>query len=314
MKTVKYKVSLKGLPTPSGSISFCALRKTIEVIHDGAERALRLSLEGASKKTGPVPNWLSRSTDFILTGIGSGSTTLVFEAPLLGEVAAAQIHQPDLWNLVPAPEDTALTILSKSVTDAMQHKLDSDRYDGGVLETLLEFRHLLDKDGVRVQLSAARRRKENFCLDPKSFRAFEKLKSETPEPQTVIVTGFFNMIQHSDRQFELTLESGQTVRGKLEEKMIPVEQMRNLWGKKVTIKGVLYFNASKKPRLLEAHTISTAVKEDQVFETIPLPIPSTDLVQHIAEQSSRRNVVSEIWGEWPGDETTEEILNALRES
>ena len=76
MKPVRYKISIKGLPTPSGSITFSVLRRTIDVLCEGSERALRLALEGASIKTGRTPSWLSKSTDFVLRGVRRGSTSM----------------------------------------------------------------------------------------------------------------------------------------------------------------------------------------------------------------------------------------------
>ncbi len=57
--TVQYTVSLKGLPTPKGTITFSALKSIIDILSEGSERALRLALEGESVKRGIVPTWLS---------------------------------------------------------------------------------------------------------------------------------------------------------------------------------------------------------------------------------------------------------------
>jgi len=312
VKNVKYRVSIKGLPTPKGAISFSALGKIIEVLSQGSERALRLALEGESKKKGPTPLWLARSADFVLTAIRPGSTTLVFEAPILGDVAGSQIKQQDLWAIVPEPEDTALTVLSKSVRDAETGNLDSDRYDPGVLETLLEFKRILDEDNIQVRLSSTKKKRDGFSLDAKAFKRIERLKTDTPGPQAVLLTGFLNLIEHSQRRFEFKLENGQTVRGKIDENSIPLDAMRTLWGKKVTIKGTLYFMASKKPRYLEAQVINPRSSGDQVLTSMTYPLPIKDIIATIHRESNEVNV-SEIWGKWPGDESIDELMKALKE-
>lgn len=312
IKQVYYKVSIKGLPTPKGAITFSALRRIIDILSDGSERALRLALEGESVKKGPVPTWLAKSTDFILTAIGPGSTTLEFSVPTLGEIASEQIQQQDLWNTVPEPDETALTLLSKSIIDAEQENLESERYDSGILDTLLGFKKILEDDNLNIQLTSESRKQDNFKIDNVALQKIEKLKIETPDPQAVLLTGFCNLIQHSNRRFDLTLEDGRTVRGKIDEKAIALEQLRNLWGKKVTIKGIIYFTASKKPRFLEAQIITARQIGDEAFKTINLPLPTMEIVSKVREKSNQK-IVSDIWGKWPGDENVDDILNALKE-
>ncbi len=313
MKNVQYQISIKGLRTPKGAISFSALRRIIDLLSQGSERALRLALEGESKKKGPTPSWLAKSADFVLIHIRPGSTTLVFEAPTLGTVVGNQIKQQDLWAAVPDPEDTALTVLSKSVRDAEKENLDSERYDPGVLETLLEFKRILNEDNVSIRLSSLKRKSDSFRLDTKAFEKIERLKTVTPEPQAVLLTGFLDMIEHSQHRFEFTLENGQTVRGKIDESLIPLENMRHLWGKKVTIKGTLHFTASKKPRFLQAQVINPRASGDAVLTAITYPLPIKDVVARIQRESSQVDV-SEIWGKWPGDESIDELMKALKES
>jgi len=313
MKRVRYRVSVKGLPTPPGSISFGALRKILDLLADGSERALRLALEGESVKTGPVPDWLVRSTDFVLTAIRAGSTTLVFDAPTLGEVASEQISQPDLWEKVPAPDETALTVLAKSVADAEREYLDSERYDLGVLDTLLGFKRILAEDNIKIRLTSVKGRRDSFTLDSDAFQKIEKIKTSTPEPQATLLTGYLNMIQHSERKFDLRLENGQTVRGRIDESLISLEQLRGLWGKKVTIKGILHFAASQKPRLFEAQVINPRQAGDEILAAVDLPLEIPDVVAKVRKETEH-GVVSEIWGKWPGEESVQEILGALRET
>lgn len=307
-------MSLKGLGTPSGAISFSALRKVLDALHDGSERALRLAIEGESVRAGPIPAWITKSADFVLTGMKKGSTQLVFEAPTIGDVAPRQIQQQDLWYTVPEPGDTALTILAKSIADVRSEKLDSERYDGGVLESLLKFRQIIDDDKVKVRLTARGRPGERFTLDKMSFQAIEEIRRKTPDPQAVVLTGFLDEIGHSQRKFQLILENSQVVRGKIREQAIPLEQVRALWGKKVTVKGTLHFLPTKKPRFLDANIIQMREAGDEAFSSLTLPLSTQEVVSKIYSGKIKEGIVSDIWGKWPGQETTEQILEALRET
>ncbi|MFH0992140.1 MAG: hypothetical protein V1799_19230 [bacterium] len=312
MKKIKYIVSIKGLDTPQGSITFSALKHIINALSVGSERALRLVLEGESVKKGPIPEWLARSSDFVLTGVRKGSTSLVIQAPQLGDIAPEQIKQQDLWNEVPSPEDTALSILSKSVRDANRENYDSDRYDPGVLDALLECKRLLNGDDIQIKISSKERATEGFTLKRSAFDKIEALKLATPEPQAVLISGFFDMIQHSRRRFTLRMENNEVVRGKIDEGSFSVESMRDLWGKKVTIKGTMYYAASKKPRLIEAQVIVAQRAGDEILRDLKLPLQVSEVITHLHKES-HQGIVSEIWGKWPGDESTEQILEALKE-
>jgi hypothetical protein len=311
MKSVTYKVSLKGLGTPAGSIPASILRKVVDAICEGSERSLRLAIEGESVKVGRVPEWLQKSTDFLFTKIQRGSTVLVLEAPMLGEVAPDHIRQQDLWYTVPEPDDTALSILTRSIADIKKEKLESERYDPGVLESLLDLSDLV-QEGVTIAL-ASERPAEKFSLNKQSFEKITRLKAETPPPQAVVLTGFLNMMKYSQRQFELTSEQGQVFRGKIDESSVSVEQLRELWGKRVTVRGILHFMASKKPRLLEAQVILPRAEGDEAFSTISLPLTTAKIMEPLKREYVSEGLMNELWGKWPGDESLDELLHALHD-
>ena len=174
------------------------------------------------------------------------------------------------------------------------------------------FKRLLDGTELKVELHSDERRADRFSLNNDSYQKFDKIRSETPEPQAMLLTGFLNMIQHNQRRFELTLESGPTVRGRINESFINLEQIRNLWGKKVTIKGIMQYNPSKKPRLLEAESISPMNSGDEVFSTIPIAYQVHDVLAQAQKNTSSHNIVADIWGKWPGEESIDELLNDLK--
>ena len=97
IKTRKYELGLKGLVSPSGTISLRAMQEVCDLLLGVAERGLRLAVEGTSVKRGRLPTWLMNSLDLKLIGMKKGSTILAIEAPLLGQTAEEQIRQQDLW-------------------------------------------------------------------------------------------------------------------------------------------------------------------------------------------------------------------------
>lgn len=142
----------------------------------------------------------------------------------------------------------------------------------------------------------------------------QKRKPAIPEPQAVLVSGFFDTIEHSGKRFQLTMKNGEMIKGRIDEGAIELEQLRKFWGQPVTIKGVLHFKAVGKPGFLEAQVITVRQAGDELFESIGVPQSAPQILAHAKTEFSRRNVGTEIWGKWPGDESIEQLLEALKAS
>jgi hypothetical protein len=142
----------------------------------------------------------------------------------------------------------------------------------------------------------------------------QKRRSTTPEPQAVLVSGFFDTIEHSRKCFQLTMKNGEIIKGRIDEGTIDMEQMRKFWGQPVTIKGVLHFKAAGKPRFLEAQAITAWQEGDEFFNSISVPQSALQILAQVKTEISGRNVEAEIWGKWPGEESIEQLLETLKAS
>lgn len=312
LKTRKYQLQLKGLASPSGTIPMMVLKDVCELLLGAAERGLRLAVEGTSVKRGRLPAWLTKSLDLKLTGMKKGSTVLAIEAPMLGETAEDEIQQQDFWYVVPRPDDTALTLLARSVHDTTAELLDSDAYDAGILDSLLEFKSFLKSSAKQVELRCVSRPREHFKLGEQEITKIQRLKAKTPEPRAFVVSGLFNVIEHNKKRFHLLLSNGESLLGTIDSEYLNVEQMRQFWGKKVTIKGIVHFRPSRTPRLIEAQVIKAMEQGEEVFETLPQEPSQIEFVNSVREAAAaQKGWLKEVWGKWPGDEPIEELLAAL---
>jgi hypothetical protein len=315
IKTLKYRLTLKGLASASGTIPLKALREVCDLLVEAAERGLRLAVEGTSVKRGRLPAWLSKSLDLKLTGVKKGSTVLAIEAPLLDETAKEQIRQQDFWYVVPRPNDTALTLLTRSVHDTTAEVLDSDAYDAGILESLLQFKSFLKSSAERVELRCMSRPKEHFKVGEQELTKIERLKAKTPAPRAFVVSGLFDVIEHNKKRFHLVLSNGESLLGTIDTEHLDIERMRQYWGKKVTIKGTVHFRPSGKPRLIEAQVIKPREPGEEVFETLPQEPSQIEFVKLVRETAAAKNDwLKEVWGKWPGDEPIEDLLVALNDN
>ncbi len=92
-------------------------------------------------------------------------------------------------------------------------------------------------------------------------------------------------------------------------KQLDVESLRPLWGKRTTVSGIVYFKADGQPRIIEANRICKASNTDVLFEKLP-----TDETGDWEEliKAAKFNPMT-LWGNWPGDETFEELMQMLNE-
>lgn len=314
MKPVHYSIKIRGLKTPQGTIPMRALKELCDALIESSERVLRLSIEGSSVKRGKTPVWVKKSVDFTITGIHNGSTVVEMEAPTLGEAAPAQIQQQDLWYNLPTPEDTAISLLSKSVTDIASEELDSRYFDGGVLRSLLTFKRFFANYAGGFELRARGNRPEGFAMDPERIEKVDRLNIKIPDPRAVVVSGLFNVIEHAGGRFQLQLQSGEKITGMIEPEYLKLEDMRNLWGKQATIKGIAHFQPSGKIRFIKAEVIKSFEAGEEIFKVAPQSQMPLDVTESIRKTQTHRRPLMEIWNKWPGEESIDELLSVLKET
>lgn len=311
MYRLKYKLKLEGLDSPSGTISTRALSELLKQFSATAEKGLRLAIEGQSTKTGPSPKWLEKATDFTFTGILTGSTVLEMEAPTIKEAIPDQIIQQDIWGKAPEPDDTAISFISRSVRDMSAENLESDYYDAGVLSSLLELKPFLSGRANAIKIQCDERISDNFNIDFPIIEKVEKLRIRIPEPRAFMLAGHLEMVAYNSKKFHLQLADGQVIQGRINDEFMSIEDLRHLWGKKVSAKGMVNFRPSGKIRLLEAQMLKTMEEGEEIFETSPVVQTQFEFAKQIQSETTRRDWLKDIWGKWPGDESIEDIMNEI---
>jgi hypothetical protein len=290
MKTLKYKLKLEGLDSPSGTISTRELSMFLEQFTSCAERGLRLAMEGQSSKTGHVPKWLERATDFLFTGLTKGSTVIGIEVPVLRDALSGQNVQQDLWGTAPDPEDTAISFVARSIRDATAENLESDYFDAGVLSSLLEMKSFFSDSKKTIKIHCAEKALEDFSIDFPIMEKVENLKIRIPEPRAIMLAGRLEEVGYSRKRFRLDLPDGQIIPGQIDEEFVGVEELRRLWGKKVSIKGTVSYRPSGKIRVLEAQMLKHMEEGEEVFETAPVVQTEFEFVRQLATDSARRTI------------------------
>jgi hypothetical protein len=129
-------------------------------------------------------------------------------------------------------------------------------------------------------------------------------------PERVIVAGMLDQLTVSRRTFRLLLPTGERLRG-----VLPPgdpEQFAPLVGKKVVVDGIAHFRRSRAVARLVASHIQLASEKDVIWDRVPRPRPRTLADLEPDPPITGAEWMKRVFGQWPGDETTEELLAALK--
>ena len=143
-----------------------------------------------------------------------------------------------------------------------------------------------------------------------------------PAARGWIVSGRLDLIEHAAGQFRLLIGDG-SLQGRLDRAHLDVERLRRLWGKHVTVQGIVHFRSDGRPRLIEARRIVPRAERDGIFEILPTaeidgsltgePPESDGCASDSKSPAPPRQQIDpmSLWGTWPGDEPIEELLAEL---
>ena len=271
----------------------------------------------SSRRPGRIPTWLSAAEDvrFVEISRCNGGTLLHFEAPKFGEVADEPYRQPMLFDAPPPRTDTAFDLLGDIVADVAGRVADSERFDTGVLQRLEKFGSTVFKRGRGVSAITIRGGRLPVDRPPRIdlevSEAAGSLYRETPAPKRVRVAGKLDMIRDSDRVFNLILGSGERLRGVWTGGDTAV--LADFFKQAVVVGGTGVFRPSGALLRVDAEAIALAGPKDEFFSVMPQPTRRTPEIKELLRKQKARGGLAGIFGKWPGDETEEELLAALKE-
>lgn len=303
-----YDLRLAGLPSPPGHIRAAHCVRVLEALRLAAERAVRLRVSGEGAAPGRKPGWLRAATDLTVTGLGHGSTVIRIEAPRVRPHVG-----PSLFDTSETPEDTCLDLVTDAVLAARANRSDASTLDAAVLEALRKMSVAVDHPEASWTLTARRRGRGGFRVDPSLDASAEAMLRAIPAPRADIVTGLLDTARHGKGSFRLVLDHGATLAGSL----VPGlegEALRPLWGKPVTMFGTVRFRPDGRPQAVEVRRVAERQPADDVFAEGPAP-EGDALLRPLGRSVSRRQVafarLDDLVGTWPGDEPIEDLLTQL---
>ena len=305
--TYKYTIRLTGPRMRGAKISGQVLRDLLEVLTDGTRGAVRLFVEGRSTARGARPEWLDKVADFVVTGLSDGSTQLALEVPSLSEAAPEEFAQREMWRELD-PSRTAVDFFSDSLQDATRGAKESDLYDESLLGTFCDFERLLHGGVERISVHDGKR---SLNLGGIEIQAIRALQLETPSPQRVFLAARLDAMRFHDRVLGFILESGAHIKGVAEG--VDPKEIRGLLGDQVLLSGLAVFRPSGSVLRIEVDGVEPAKGDLSVWTAEPRPIYARTDLRKLRRPQTPLTGLSAAFGQWPGDETDEEIFTILEE-
>jgi len=315
MEMVAHTVSIRGESVAAGRPRPEALGWVLRYIEPVVRDSVSMGFRNTSSLPGRPPAWLSRACDVRLVGIsedGPDGTRLHFEAPRLGGAAEEIYGQGELFRIRPDEHDTGFDLLGDAVADVRKEDHDSIRFDAKLLREIHRLYDGPSKRGVEqiILLGGRLPVAEPISIDQAVSAHANRMRQITPPAQRARIAGKLDMIRDSDSVFEVLLGDGETVRGV----WLPGEmgRLQELFREDVLIEGKAVYRPSRKLLRLEADAVRPAAGGDAVFREIPRPLVQATPPRVARQAQTRAGGAGSIHAQWPGDETEDEILAALK--
>jgi hypothetical protein len=107
--------------------------------------------------------------------------------------------------------------------------------------------------------------------------------------------------------FTIRTDDGSDLRGVLVTDGVSVESLRELWGRRSKVAGTVKFKASGAPLLIEADFVVASEGGPSVLSKAPRPLFPSVPARGLHKPQGPRSGVAAIFGQWPGDDTDEEV-------
>lgn len=288
-----------------------AVGSVIDRVEHAAAAATAMALRRTTRSRGRRPSWLRAATEVALVGVdrdGDDTAVVEVQSARLGEAAKPLFDEQWLFDDDRPDEDaTGFDLLGKTINDIQSGQAENEDFDSGLLKRLIAFSKPLDRDveAIEFQISGTP------TVDQRLVGLSRALNEQTPSNRRVRVMGRLDLLSNSDSLFRILLPGDQKVRGTW--KMDDIAKLRSMLNEDVVINGTAVFRPSGKLLRVDAETMHVAEAGDHLFEKLPQPLPiGLPVKSYLQKQSSSRSMQS-VMGQWPGDESDEQILEALEE-
>lgn len=311
--TYNYEIRIEGGPKNQGSIEFSRLAQLAEGIYEIAKGALQIRLEGVSKKRGESPRYLQDAVQIRLKGLRAGSTVLMIESDTIGEhlpQLQGDLFHPDTLKALPA--QTPMQLVVASFEEALRTEpQEVSHLDKPLLRQMQALKKFFEQE--KEVLSIANEGGfETLQLKAVDFARIRELEEITPDPRPMLISGQVDMLKYSKSLVTILTPEG-VIRARVDERL-PAEQIGRHWGKTGTFAGTAHFRPDGKLSIFEIQQV-VEVPENAAIYLSQVPELTTveeQMDRFMKKNNGRTNRLKDLLGQWPGDESYDEIIAEIQ--
>ncbi len=306
---MNYDIKILGEDEDNGLIEFDRLNDLTKSTKDIATKALMLKLRGFSDIN--PDKYLKKALALRLQSIlgsAENGTSLTIDCAPFSETIKGQ--QYDMFK----PKEGLLKMTPMAlVIDSFQIALSSENVDADLdkplLKSLLNFKKNFISDNEIFYL-ANRGTIPEVKITKDDFHKIGLLEDSIPEPKKVIVNGQLDEMKVSKGKLGLQTEQGFVNVFANNHNIIQgiVEYM----GKEVTITGMAHYKPNGQLSFIEIQDFGKPNANDKFFSKQPNAMSARQQILLQTKKGKKANPLTEIMGQWPGDETDEEFAKILK--
>ena len=307
---MKYEIKIDKAKEEKGQIDLKRIEIIAHSILHVAEGALQIRLGSISYSKGRKPANIQDALSVRLVGIKKGSTILEFECePFSESLKGGQLDAFKNDSNENLPNQTPVSLFIHSFQDALDENSSKDNLDKPLLKELKNFKKAWLRPEEMIIFSN-QGSLPDLNLEIKSFQKIAVLEDETPNPQSMIINGVVELMEYSKGRVRIITETG-AVEAFLGNDL-KQEQIQGFWGKDVTIAGTANYRPGGKLGFVMIDRIFKPGKGDEYFSKKKNIETVEQQIQRQWKEGGYKNHLSEIVGNWPGDETDEEFEEMLK--
>lgn len=316
MEMVEHIVTIQSQASAGERPTAGLVSEILRLVEDAVRQAVGMAFRYTSGMPGRPPAWLAQAGEVLFVGISNsaaGEVTLRFQVPRFRDAAQEVYAQGLLFkDLRPKETDTSFDVLGEVFADIRNQNRDSLRFDDRMLTRLYSFKKKAEKRHITgLLISGDRWQKGHSAIWDSTLCDFaESLHRSTPHAKRARVCGKVDMVRNSDSSFELLLEDGSVVPG-----ILSGSSQIDLGGffkQDVMAEGQAFFRASGRMLRLELEGIRKATKADAYFSQIPKSDQMSAPPSTWIKPQTSVTGANAVFDRWPGDESDEEFMEAVR--